>query len=81
MPALDRFTVGRETSCVHVAGTSQRSLARVLGNAYANGLLSQDTFLRRTDQLLGGGVIDPARLVGISIFAVGVHRSRARSRG
>ena len=47
-----------------VAGTSQRRLAGVLNTAYANGLLSQDTFVRRTDQLLGGGVIDPVRLVG-----------------
>ncbi|MGO9752914.1 MAG: FHA domain-containing protein [Solirubrobacteraceae bacterium] len=47
-----------------VAGTSQRQIASVLKAAYANGLLSQDTFLQRTDQLLGGGVIDPIRLVG-----------------
>ena len=47
-----------------MAGTSQRRLARVLNTAYANGLLSEDTFLQRTDQLLGGGMIDPARLVG-----------------
>jgi FHA domain len=26
--------------------------------------MSEDTFLYRTDQLLGGGVIDPARLIG-----------------
>jgi hypothetical protein len=61
---LDRLTVERETPWVLVAGTSQKRLARVLNTAYANGLLSQDTFVRRTDQLLGGGVIDPVRLVG-----------------
>jgi hypothetical protein len=49
---------------VLVAGTSQRQIARVLNAAYANGLLSQDTNLQRTDQLLGGGMIDPDRLVG-----------------
>ena len=47
-----------------IAGRSRRELARTLNTAYAGGLLSEDTFLRRTDQLLGGGVIDPARLVG-----------------
>lgn len=47
-----------------VAGTSQRQIVRVLNAAYANGLLSQDTFLHRTDRLLGGGVIDPGELVG-----------------
>lgn len=47
-----------------VAGTSQRRIARTLNAAYATGLLSEDTFLQRTDQLLGGGVIDPSRLVG-----------------
>jgi DNA-binding Lrp family transcriptional regulator len=49
---------------VLVPGTSQRRIARSLNAAYANGLLSEDTFLRRIDQLLEGGVIDPARLVG-----------------
>jgi hypothetical protein len=49
---------------VFVAGPSQREIARTLKAAYASGLLSEDTFLRRTDQLLGGGVIDPIRLVG-----------------
>jgi hypothetical protein len=49
---------------VFVAGTSQKQIARTLNAAYASGLMSEDTFMRRTDQLLGGGVIDPARLVG-----------------
>jgi hypothetical protein len=49
---------------VFVAGTSRRQIARTLSAAYARGLLSEDTFLQRTDQLLGGGLIDPARLVG-----------------
>lgn len=62
--ALDRPWRARETSLVFAAGTSQRQIARVLNVAYANGLLSQDTFLQRTDQLLAGGVVDPVRLVG-----------------
>jgi hypothetical protein len=49
---------------VAVAGTSRKQIARTLNVAYAHGLLSEDTFLRRTDQLLRSGVIDPVRLVG-----------------
>ncbi len=47
-----------------VPGTSQRQIARTLNAAYGTGLLSEETFLARTDQLLRGGVIDRARLVG-----------------
>lgn len=46
------------------AGKSHREIARTLNAAYANGLLSEDTFLRRVDELLGANVIDPSRLVG-----------------
>jgi hypothetical protein len=46
------------------AGNSRREIARTLNAAYANGLLSEDTFLHRVDQLLAATVIDPARLVG-----------------
>ncbi len=46
------------------AGKSRREIARTLNTAYANGLLSEDTFLHRVDQLLAANVIDPARLVG-----------------
>ena len=50
------------------AGTSQRRIARTLNVAYATGLLSHDTFVRRTDTLLGGGVIDPRAIVGDLAF-------------
>jgi FHA domain-containing protein len=50
------------------AGTSQRRIARTLNVAYANGLLSHDTFVRRTDTLLSGGVIDPGAIVGDLAF-------------
>jgi len=62
--SLDTPSRVRETSWVFGAGTSQSQIARVLNAAYANGLLSQDTFLRRTDQLLAGGGVDPVGLVG-----------------
>jgi hypothetical protein len=61
---LDRLPFARETLWVLVPGTSQRQIARTLNAAYATGLLSEETFLARTDQLLRGGVIDRARLVG-----------------
>lgn len=71
---LDTSALARETSPVFVTGTSQRQIARTLNAAYASGLLSEDTFLHRTDQLLGGGVIDPARLVG----DLNLRRTRGR---
>jgi hypothetical protein len=37
---------------------------RALNAAYGDGLLSQDTFSRRLDQLLTEQVIDPARFIG-----------------
>jgi hypothetical protein len=49
---------------VHIPGTSQKQIARTLNAAYATGLLSEETFLARTNQLLRGGVVDRARLVG-----------------
>jgi FHA domain len=49
---------------VHVPGTSQKQIAHTLNAAYATGLLSEETFLARTNQLLRGGVVDRARLVG-----------------
>jgi hypothetical protein len=45
-------------------GASRKRIARALNAAYADGLLSQDTFAHRLDQLLAAPVIDPARFVG-----------------
>jgi FHA domain len=49
---------------VLAAGKSRREIARTLSTARANGLLSEDTFLRRVDQLEGALLIDPTRFVG-----------------
>jgi hypothetical protein len=49
---------------VTAAGTSRGQLVRTLNHAYASGLLSEDTFLHRIDQLLDARLIEPARLVG-----------------
>jgi FHA domain len=45
-------------------GDNRRALARRLNVAYASGLLSEDTFVRRVDELLGETLIDQGRLVG-----------------
>jgi len=45
-------------------GASRRQIARVLNTAYADGLLSEETFTHRLDQVLGGRLIDPLHLIG-----------------
>ena len=45
-------------------GASRRRIARTLQAAYDHGLLSQDTFTHRFDQLLAGRLIFPSRLIG-----------------
>jgi hypothetical protein len=45
-------------------GASRKRIARALNAAYANGLLSEDTFVHRLDQLLAARLVDPARFVG-----------------
>jgi hypothetical protein len=46
------------------AGASRRQIAHTLNAAYANGLLSQETFSHRLDQLLEARLVDPLRLIG-----------------
>jgi hypothetical protein len=45
-------------------GASRRRIARSLNAAYAGGLLSQDTFVARLDQLFRSRVVEPFELVG-----------------
>jgi FHA domain len=45
-------------------GASRRRIARTLNAAYANGLLSEETFTYRVDQLFGNRLVDPGRLIG-----------------
>lgn len=45
-------------------GSSRRRIARTLSAAYSSGLLSDDTFGARVDELLGAKVVDPRRLIG-----------------
>jgi hypothetical protein len=46
------------------AGASRRKIAHTLNAAYADGLLSQETFSHRLDQLLEARLVDPLRLIG-----------------
>lgn len=48
------------------AGASRRQLTRTLNDAYADGLISEDTFVRRLEQVLRSRIIDPYQLVGDS---------------
>jgi hypothetical protein len=61
---LDSEGPARQTTVMPVAGTSRSQIARTLNSAYADGLLSEDTFLRRVDQLLAAPLVDSHRLIG-----------------
>ncbi len=45
-------------------GASRKQIARTLNAGYAGGLLSEDTFVRRLDQLLRTPLVDPLWLIG-----------------
>ena len=49
---------------VAFAGQSRTRIARRLSAAYGSGLLSEDTYVGRLDELLSASVVDPARLEG-----------------
>jgi hypothetical protein len=71
---VDTSGAARKTSRVFAAGRSQRRITRTLSAAYATGLLSEDTFVRRLDQLVGRTVIEPGGLVGDLNLRVGRRR-------
>jgi FHA domain len=58
-------------------GESRRQIARTLNEAYADGLLSQETFTSRVEHLLKRRVIDPMSLIGdLSFRTRGTWQSR-----
>jgi FHA domain-containing protein/uncharacterized protein DUF1707 len=61
---MDSASVTGENPGVLGHGASRRQIARVLNAAYADGLLSEDTFTQRLDQALGARLVDPVRLIG-----------------
>lgn len=46
--------------------------------AYAGGLLSEDTFVRRLDELMESQLVDPPRLIGDLSFRGSAHSRRSR---
>jgi FHA domain len=61
---MDTWQLPRENGLMARPGASRKQLARTLSAAYAGGLLSQETFERRVDQLLKARLIDPFRIIG-----------------
>ena len=61
---MDKEAVQRENRRVLPPGGSRRRIARMLAAAYAGGLLSEDTFVSRTDEVLRSRILDPAVLIG-----------------
>lgn len=62
-------------------GASRRQIARVLNTAYADGLLSEETFAHRLDRVFGDRLIDPRVLIGDLSFRTATSRWQERLRG
>jgi hypothetical protein len=60
---VDSASWGRENPTV-AAGAFRREIALSLKSAYSDGLLSEDTFTRRLEEVLTAGLIDPRRVLG-----------------
>lgn len=75
---VDSHGLWRENRRVLLQGMSRRRIARRLNAAYADGLLSEETFTHRIEDLLGRTLIDPASLTGdLSFPRRGGWRARA----
>lgn len=57
---------------------SRKRIARTLGTAYADGLLSENTFVDRLEQLLKAPLVYPRRLIGDLNRRPSAHSLRAR---
>ena len=62
-------------------GASRRHIARVLNTAYADGLLSEETFAHRLDRVLADRLIDPRALIGDLNLRTAPGRWHERLRG
>jgi hypothetical protein len=71
---VDTAREQRENDSVLRPGDARKRLAQRLKAAYADGLLSDETFTDRLDRALAPGLVDPWRLIGDLSF-------RAPSRG
>jgi hypothetical protein len=61
---MDTRSTARKNPFMVRPGASRRQIARTLQAAYADGLLSEDTFVQRLDRVLQDRLIDPLRLIG-----------------
>ena len=61
---MDTQGVPRENCLMARPGALRKQLARTLNAAYASGLLSEETFEHRVDQVLTARLIDPLRMIG-----------------
>jgi FHA domain len=61
---VDTAVEHQENRVVLTPGGSRTRIARRLNTAYASGLLSEETFSHRIDDLLGSRLVDPRVLVG-----------------
>jgi hypothetical protein len=75
---MDSRARSGENHWVLGAGASRREIARTLNAAYAGGLLSEDTFVSRLDQLFAAKLIEPLRLIGDLSLRVPEGASRRR---
>jgi FHA domain len=64
LPPVDNHEPGRETVRMEGHGSFRDRIARRLGVAYGDGLLSETTLAHRLDVLCGSHVIEPAGLLG-----------------
>lgn len=65
---MDRSRSARETACVSTGGLLRWRLANSLRSAYAAGLMTQDTFAHRIDDLYGGSLVHPEQVIGDLTF-------------
>jgi hypothetical protein len=65
---------------VSAGGLQRWRLANSLRSAYADGLLTQDTFAHRIDHLYAGSLVHPELLVGDLTFRSQTERRTIRSR-
>ena len=61
---MDTRRAARENRLVLYRGGSRRRIARTLNAAYGAGLLSDDTFAARIDEVLRQPLLDPVALIG-----------------
>ena len=77
---MDTYGDTRENRLVLYRGGSRRRIARTLNAAYGAGLLSDDTFAARIDQVLRSHLVDPVALIGdLNLRPPGPSWDRLRS--